>query len=61
MAVGREVNEVKVGALTLPSFWISCGSCEQCRRGKSALCSDYPLLSSYGMEPLSGIEYGGML
>jgi threonine dehydrogenase-like Zn-dependent dehydrogenase len=61
VAVGHDVKAVEVGALALPSFWISCGSCAQCRRGKSALCSAYPILSSYGMEPLSGVEYGGML
>ena len=25
------------------------------------MCSAYPALSDYGMEPLSGVEYGGML
>lgn len=59
--VGRDVNAVEVGARALPSFEISCGSCARCRRGKSAICSEYPILSDYGMEPLSGIEYGGML
>jgi threonine dehydrogenase-like Zn-dependent dehydrogenase len=61
VAVAAAVSNVKVGALALPSFWISCGSCDQCTRGKTALCTEYPLLSSYGMEPLSGVEYGGML
>jgi threonine dehydrogenase-like Zn-dependent dehydrogenase len=49
------------GDLVLPSFQISCGTCDPCRRGVSAVCASYPLLSDYGMEPLSGTEYGGML
>jgi alcohol dehydrogenase len=61
VAVGEEVGAFGVGHVALPSFQVSCGSCDRCRRGKSALCSEYPLLSDYGMEPLSGVEYGGML
>ena len=61
LAVGQDVHRADVGALALPSFWMSCGSCAQCRRAKPALCTSYPILSSYGMEPLSGVEYGGML
>src|SRR5688572_1546482 len=58
VAVGDAVSNVRVGTLALPSFWISCGSCDPCLRGKTAICSSYPILSSYGMEPLTGIEYG---
>jgi alcohol dehydrogenase len=61
VAVGDEVTAVGAGTLALPSFWISCGSCDRCRRGQSALCTEYPILSNYGMEPLTGIDYGGML
>jgi len=61
VAVGSDVDAVEIGGLALPSFQVSCGSCAQCRRGRSALCSKYPVLSDYGMEPLSGVEYGGML
>src|SRR5918995_915390 len=61
VAVGDDVRSVTVGALALPSFQISCGTCPQCRRGRSAICASYPILSDYGMEPLSGIEYGGMV
>jgi threonine dehydrogenase-like Zn-dependent dehydrogenase len=59
--VGPDVKAVGVGALAFPSFQVSCGTCDRCRRGKSAICSEYPILSDYGMEPLSGVEYGGML
>jgi alcohol dehydrogenase len=61
VAIGAEVDTAHVGDLVLPSFQVSCGSCSECRRGKSAICGTYPILSDYGMEPLSGVEYGGML
>ena len=61
VAVGDSVSAVSVGELVLPSFQVSCGTCSQCQRGRSAICSSYPLLSDYGMEPLSGVEYGGMM
>jgi alcohol dehydrogenase len=61
VAAGSDVDGFEAGDRALPSFQMSCGRCGQCRRGKSALCSEYPLLSDYGMEPLSGVEYGGML
>lgn len=58
--VGDDVD-LSPGDLVLPSFQVSCGTCERCREGRSAVCSSYPILSDYGMEPLSGVEYGGML
>jgi alcohol dehydrogenase len=61
VAIGNDVRAIKVGALALPAFQVSCGSCAQCRNGKTANCGSYPILSDYGMEPLSGVEYGGML
>ena len=60
VAVGDEAG-VAVGDLVLPAFQVSCGSCRQCTRGRSAICAEYPILSDYGMEPLSGVEYGGMV
>jgi len=61
VAVGPGVIRLVPGDLALPAFQVSCGTCQQCRRGRSAICGSYPLLSDYGMEPLSGVEYGGML
>jgi alcohol dehydrogenase len=58
--VGSDVD-LAPGDLVLPSFQVSCGSCQPCRRGRSAVCASYPILSDFGMEPLSGVEYGGML
>jgi threonine dehydrogenase-like Zn-dependent dehydrogenase len=61
LAVGAEVGHVRPGDLVVPSFQISCGACPTCAAGRSANCDAYPVLSDYGMQPLSGIEYGGML
>jgi threonine dehydrogenase-like Zn-dependent dehydrogenase len=60
-AVGPQVEGLGIGELALPSFQISCGVCPTCRRGHTANCERYPVLSDYGMQPLSGVEYGGML
>jgi alcohol dehydrogenase len=61
VAVGSDVVGLHVGQLALPSFQVSCGACPTCRRGHTANCDAYPVLSDYGMQPLSGVEYGGML
>jgi alcohol dehydrogenase len=59
--VGADVTDVAVGDLVLPSFQVSCGACPTCRRGRTANCERYPVLSDFGMQPLSGTEYGGMV
>ena len=59
--VGSDVVGVSPGDLAAVSFQLSCGTCGRCRTGRSANCERYPVLSDYGMEPLSGVEYGGML
>ena len=61
VAVGDEVADLPVGSLALPSFQVCCGECPTCRRGHTGCCERYPVLSDYGMQPLSGHEYGGML
>lgn len=61
VAVGPEVTGVRPGDLAAVSFQVSCGACGRCRAGHTANCERYPVLSDYGMEPLSGVEYGGML
>jgi threonine dehydrogenase-like Zn-dependent dehydrogenase len=50
-----------VGQLALCSFQVSCGTCAACTGGRSGVCDSLPILSDYGMQPLSGTEYGGML
>jgi alcohol dehydrogenase len=61
VALGDAVRGLSVGQRAVVSFQVSCGTCARCRAGHSAICEAYPLLSDYGMQPLSGVEYGGML
>ena len=59
--LGDAVEGLAIGDRVVVSFQNSCGECKACRAGRSAICEAYPLLSDYGMQPLSGVEYGGML
>lgn len=61
VALGDAVRGLEIGQRVVVSFQLSCGTCASCRAGHSANCDEYPVLSDYGMQPLSGIEYGGML
>jgi len=60
-ALGDQVRGLALGQRAVVSFQLSCGECPACKVGHSANCDRYPALSDYGMQPLSGIEYGGML
>ena len=59
--LGDAVRGLAVGQRAVVSFQLSCGSCASCGAGHTASCDRYPVLSDYGMRPLSGVEYGGML
>src|SRR5207302_7768106 len=59
--VGDSVSELTKGQRAVVSFEVSCGSCRSCTAGHTANCDRFPVLSDYGMQPLSGIEFGGML
>lgn len=61
LAVGDAVEDLRPGQIVLSSFQVSCGVCRACRAGHTAICDEYPVLSDFGMQPLSGIEFGGML
>jgi threonine dehydrogenase-like Zn-dependent dehydrogenase len=61
VALGDAVRGLEVGQRVSVAFQLSCGECANCRAGRSAICERYPLLSDYGMQPLSGVEYGAML
>lgn len=61
IAVGDGVTGFRPGDRVLVPFQISCGTCGRCRRGLTALCESVPYRSSYGMAPLSGVDYGGGL
>jgi alcohol dehydrogenase len=60
-ALGDSVRGLAIGQRVVVSFQVSCGTCGRCRAGLTALCERMPVLSDYGMQPLSGVEYGGML
>jgi threonine dehydrogenase-like Zn-dependent dehydrogenase len=59
--LGDAVRGLEVGQRVVVAFQISCGACGSCAAGHTANCDRHPLLSDYGMQPLSGTEYGGML
>jgi alcohol dehydrogenase len=59
--LGDAVRGVEVGQRAVVSFQVSCGICQSCSARRTANCERYPVLSDYGMQPLSGVEYGGML
>ncbi len=61
VALSDDVRGLEVGQRVVVAFQVSCGACGRCGAGHSALCERYPVLSDYGMRPLSGVEYGGML
>src|SRR5215471_14252385 len=61
VALGDAVRGLEVGQRVVVSFQVSCGACGSCVAGHTANCDRYPALSDYGMQPLSGTEYGGML
>src|SRR5262245_22890736 len=55
-ALGDGVKGLRVGQRVVPSFQVSCGRCAKCRAGLTAICAELPVLSDYGMQPLSGVE-----
>jgi len=61
VALGDAVRGLEVGQRAVVAFQVSCGACSSCVAGHTANCDRYPVLSDYGMQPLSGTEYGGML
>jgi len=60
-ALGDGVRGLEIGQRVVVAFQVSCGGCATCAGGRTALCEKLPTLSDYGMQPLSGVEYGGML
>ncbi len=59
--IGSGVRGVEPGDRVLVPFQLSCGECSRCRVGLTGLCETLPYRASYGMAPLSGIDYGGAL
>jgi threonine dehydrogenase-like Zn-dependent dehydrogenase len=60
-ALGDAVRGLAVGQRAVVAFQVSCGACASCGAGRSGNCDVYPVLSDFGMQPLSGVEYGGLL
>src|SRR5258705_3556206 len=61
VGLGDAVRGLEIGQRVVVAFQMSCGACRSCRAGHTANCDQFPVLSDYGMQPLSGTEYGGML
>lgn len=61
LEIGDGVRGLEVGQRVVVAFQVSCGTCGSCAAGHTANCDRYPVLSDFGMQPLSGTEYGGML
>jgi len=42
-------------------FQLSCGRCDNCRRGFTNTCRAYPPRAAFGLKPSSGTEFGGAI
>ena len=61
VAVGDDVDGVRVGDRVVVPFQISCGTCRECRRGVTGSCGSVPLMAMYGMAPIAGLDGGGFM
>jgi threonine dehydrogenase-like Zn-dependent dehydrogenase len=61
VATGEDVHTVAVGDLVVVPFQISCGRCDPCRRGRTGNCAAHPLMSTFGLGTMGGLEWGGLL
>jgi threonine dehydrogenase-like Zn-dependent dehydrogenase len=65
-AVGDRVADIGVGDVVVVPWAVSCGTCDECRRGLTAKCSTMAAhspggtLSAFGFGPTSG-PWGGMV
>jgi alcohol dehydrogenase len=58
---GDAVTTVAPGDLVVVPFQVSCGACGPCRRGRTGNCAAHPPLSSFGLGPIGGLQWGGLL
>src|SRR5262249_59918538 len=61
VALGDGVRGLEIGQRVVVAFQVSCGACPSCVAGHSANCDRYPVLSDYGMQPLSCTADGRLL
>ncbi|PZS36755.1 MAG: dehydrogenase [Pseudonocardiales bacterium] len=61
VSVGPDVCTVSPGDVVVVPFQISCGACPPCLRGRTGNCAAHPPLSSYGLGPMGGLQWGGLL
>jgi alcohol dehydrogenase len=58
LTVGERVRTVKPGDRVIVPFQINCGSCPDCRAGRTGSCTGVPPASMYGMSLVGGL-WGG--
>ncbi|MEQ8474047.1 MAG: alcohol dehydrogenase catalytic domain-containing protein [Marinoscillum sp.] len=56
---GSHVSDVKIGDIVSVPFQISCGFCDNCRRGYTATCNTVSSISTYGFG--KHLEFGGAM
>jgi alcohol dehydrogenase len=61
VAVADGVTSVAPGDRVVVPFQISCGSCVSCLRGRTGNCTAHPPLSTFGLGPMGGLAWGGLL
>ena len=61
VAVADGVTSVAPGDRVVVPFQISCGACAPCLRGRTGNCTAHPPLSTFGLGPMGGLAWGGLL
>jgi threonine dehydrogenase-like Zn-dependent dehydrogenase len=59
--VGPDGRTVGPGDRVIVPFQISCGRCAPCRAGRTGNCANHPVMSTYGLGTMGGLEWGGLL
>ncbi|RZI79506.1 MAG: dehydrogenase, partial [Microbacterium sp.] len=61
VAIGDDVRTVAVGDRVVVPFQISCGTCKPCLAGRTGNCASHPMMSTYGLGTMGGLDWGGLL
>ena len=61
VAVADDVTSARPGDRVVVPFQISCGQCPPCQKGHTSNCTTVPKLSSFGLGPIGGHDWGGAL